>query len=226
VRDACPIERRLSVEEMFSISVGLLWRASPLERLVRPVSAKPFGSLHADGQLRSEHAQVGTYFEIKNLSETEVIEFAQALSEQAGHQQSRREPSRRFAGAHQRSLLFHEFADGHAAGSIQRRNTERPPCNRLSRKNLRSGQFSNVLCILQPGGHQILKKDYIRDGNRKIIGSVTTGYSDTSAVGRDEGNRIAGRTNDRFRTTRDSSDKLVAINSADPGLLLGRGKQR
>jgi len=66
----------------------------------------------------------------------------------------------------------------------------------------------------------MLKKGFVRDGTRRIIGSVTTGYSDTSAVVRDEGNRIAGRTSDRFRTTRDSSGKLVSINSADPGLLI------
>lgn len=66
----------------------------------------------------------------------------------------------------------------------------------------------------------MLKKDYIRDGARRIIGSVTTGYSDTSAVVRYEGNRIAGRTSDRFHTTRDGSGKLVSINSADPGLLI------
>ena len=50
----------------------------------------------------------------------------------------------------------------------------------------------------------MLKKDYVRDGNRKIIGSVTSGYSGgTSDVVRDEHNEIAGRTSDRFRTTRD-----------------------
>jgi hypothetical protein len=38
-----------------------------------------------------------------------------------------------------------------------------------------------------------LKKDYIRDGTRRIMGSVTTGYSNTSAVVRDERNGIAGR---------------------------------
>jgi hypothetical protein len=43
----------------------------------------------------------------------------------------------------------------------------------------------------------MLKKDLIRDGSRKIIGSVTTGYSDTTAVVRDEQNRITGRTNGR-----------------------------
>ena len=66
----------------------------------------------------------------------------------------------------------------------------------------------------------MLKKDFIRDGSRRIIGSVTTGYSESSSVVRDGQNRIAGRTNERFNTTRDSSDKLVSINSADPGLLI------
>jgi hypothetical protein len=68
----------------------------------------------------------------------------------------------------------------------------------------------------------MLKKDYIRDGTRRIIGSVTTGYSDTSAVVRDEGNRIAGRTSERFHTTRDSNGNLVSINSSDPGVLIRR----
>ena len=69
-----------------------------------------------------------------------------------------------------------------------------------------------------------LSKKYVRDGNRRIIGSVTTGFSDTSAVVRDEENRIAGRTSERFHTTRDSQGKLVSINSADPGLVIGRKK--
>lgn len=68
----------------------------------------------------------------------------------------------------------------------------------------------------------MLKKDYVRDGNRKIIGSVTHGFSDTSAVVRDEGNRITGRTNERFHTTRDRDGNLVSINSPDPGLLMRR----
>ena len=72
----------------------------------------------------------------------------------------------------------------------------------------------------------MLKKDFIRDGNRKIIGSVTTGYSDSSSVVRDEQNEITGRTNERFGTTRDSHGKLISTNSPDPGLLIGRGKRR
>jgi hypothetical protein len=68
----------------------------------------------------------------------------------------------------------------------------------------------------------VLKKKFIRDGTRRIIGSVTTGYSDTSADVRDQGNQIAGRTGDRFHTTRDSTGNLVSINSAHPGLLIRR----
>ena len=66
----------------------------------------------------------------------------------------------------------------------------------------------------------MLKKNYVRNGSRKIIASITTGYSDLSSVVRDERNKVTGRTNDLFQTTRDSSGKLVSINSADPGLLI------
>jgi hypothetical protein len=69
-----------------------------------------------------------------------------------------------------------------------------------------------------------LKKDYVRDGKRRIIGSVTSGFSDTSSVVRDEKNQITGRTSEKFRTTRDNHGNLVSINSPDPGLLIGRKK--
>lgn len=70
----------------------------------------------------------------------------------------------------------------------------------------------------------MLRKDYVRDGKRKIIGSVTTGFSDTSAVVRDEHNQSAGRTSERFHTTRDKNGGLVSINSPDPGLLISHKK--
>ena len=70
----------------------------------------------------------------------------------------------------------------------------------------------------------MLNKHYIRDGNRKIIASVTTGFSDESGVVRDEGNKINGRTSERFRTTRDGRGNLVSVDSSDPGLLIGRKK--
>jgi YD repeat-containing protein len=70
----------------------------------------------------------------------------------------------------------------------------------------------------------MLKKGYVRDGNRRIIGLVTTGFDDTTAVVRDERNQITGRTNERFATTRDAHGKLVSINSSDPGLLINQKK--
>jgi hypothetical protein len=70
----------------------------------------------------------------------------------------------------------------------------------------------------------MLKKNYVRDGSRRIIASVTTGFSDSTAVVRDEGNRITGRTNERFHTTRDARGSLFSINSSDPGLLIRRKK--
>jgi hypothetical protein len=66
----------------------------------------------------------------------------------------------------------------------------------------------------------MLKKHYVRDANRRIIGSVTTGYSDTSKTVRDDQNQIAGRTNERFGTTREAHGRLVSINLADLGLLI------
>ena len=66
----------------------------------------------------------------------------------------------------------------------------------------------------------MLKKDYVRDGSRRVIGSITTGYNDTSKTVRDNQNQIAGRTNERFGSTRDAHGRLVSSNSADPGLLI------
>jgi hypothetical protein len=56
-----------------------------------------------------------------------------------------------------------------------------------------------------------LKKEYVRDGKRRVIGSVTNGFSDESSVVRDEENQIAGRTSERFHTTRDAGGGLVSI---------------
>jgi hypothetical protein len=69
-----------------------------------------------------------------------------------------------------------------------------------------------------------LKKDYVRDGKGRIIGSVTSGFSDTSTVVRDEKNQIIGRTSERFHTTRDNHGNLVSTNMSDPGLLIERKK--
>ena len=71
----------------------------------------------------------------------------------------------------------------------------------------------------------MLRKDYVRDGNRRIIGSVTTGYSGgTSDVVRNEQNQITGRTSDRFHSTRDGGGRLVSTNTSDPGLVIKQKK--
>lgn len=54
--------------------------------------------------------------------------------------------------------------------------------------------------------------------------SVTTDLSDTSAVVRDEDNKLSGRTSERYDTTGDAHGNLVSINSADPGFSIGRNK--
>lgn len=66
-----------------------------------------------------------------------------------------------------------------------------------------------------------LSKEYVRDGKRRIIGSITSGFSGgTSDVVRDEHNEITGRTSDLFGTTRDEKGGLVPIYTSDPGLLI------
>jgi hypothetical protein len=70
-----------------------------------------------------------------------------------------------------------------------------------------------------------LIKEYVRDGKRRIIGSVTSGFSGgTSEVVRDAQDEINGRTSDLFGTTRDVRGNLVSTNTSDPGLLINRKK--
>ena len=72
-----------------------------------------------------------------------------------------------------------------------------------------------------------LEKEFIRDGKRRIIGSTTTGYVGSfETLVRDEQNHITGSTSERFNTTRDEHGKLVSINTADPGLLIGNHNKK
>ena len=72
-----------------------------------------------------------------------------------------------------------------------------------------------------------LQTKFIRDGSRRIIGSTTSGYSGAfETIVRDEGNHIIGRTSERFGTTRDERGNLISLNSADPGLLIGKNNRR
>src|SRR5260370_35816534 len=99
--------------------------------------------------------------------------------------------------------------------------TDRPLVSHCFSKGYSEWPFC-IFALYTTAGGNMLKKNFIRDGNRSIIGSVTTGYSDSSSIVRDQRNQITGRTNERFKTVRDTRGKLVSANSADPGLIIGR----
>ena len=67
-----------------------------------------------------------------------------------------------------------------------------------------------------------LEKKYIRNGRNQLIGSVTSGYSDSTEVARDEKGKLLGKSNAKFSTTRDVRNRLLSIDTADAGLLFGR----
>jgi hypothetical protein len=69
-----------------------------------------------------------------------------------------------------------------------------------------------------------LNKTYVRDGNRRIIASVTSGFFDETEIVRDGENQVIGKVNHRFENTRDARGNLVSVDTADPGLLIGRRK--
>jgi len=71
----------------------------------------------------------------------------------------------------------------------------------------------------------MLTKKYVRDGQNRIIGSVTTGYEGSfDTLIRDEHEHVIGRSRERFNTPRDEHGGLVSNNTADPGLLINRKK--
>lgn len=82
----------------------------------------------------------------------------------------------------------------------------------------------SLVCLNQEEERMSLTKRYVRDGRNRLIGSVTSGYGDSSSVVRDEHEGMAGRASERFNTVRDAHGNLVSINSSDPGLLIGHRK--
>jgi YD repeat-containing protein len=71
----------------------------------------------------------------------------------------------------------------------------------------------------------MLKKNVIRDGQNRIVGSVTSGYAGGSSIVRDAEGRLLGKTSEKFHNTRDAEGKLVSINTPDTGLLFGDGDE-
>jgi hypothetical protein len=71
----------------------------------------------------------------------------------------------------------------------------------------------------------LLKKEYVRDAEHRITGSVTSGFlGPYDSLVKDEHEQIVGTTSERFATTRDAKGSLVSSNTADPGLLINRKK--
>lgn len=67
-----------------------------------------------------------------------------------------------------------------------------------------------------------LEKKFIRDGRNRLIGSVTSGYSDSTETVRDAEGKLLGKTNRKFSNTRDAHGRLVSIDTPNAGLLFGR----
>jgi YD repeat-containing protein len=67
----------------------------------------------------------------------------------------------------------------------------------------------------------MLKKNIIRDGRNRVVGSVTSVYAAGSSIVRDAEGRLLGKTSEKFHSTRDARGKLVSVNTPDSGLLFG-----
>jgi YD repeat-containing protein len=67
----------------------------------------------------------------------------------------------------------------------------------------------------------MLKKNVIRDGQNRVVGSVTTGYAAGSSIIRDAEGHLLGKTSEKFHSTRDAEGRLISINTPDAGLLFG-----
>jgi YD repeat-containing protein len=67
----------------------------------------------------------------------------------------------------------------------------------------------------------MLKKNVIRAGRNRVVGSVTTGFAGGSSLVRDAEGRLLGKTSEKFHSTRDAQGKLVSTNTPDAGLLFG-----
>jgi YD repeat-containing protein len=71
----------------------------------------------------------------------------------------------------------------------------------------------------------MLKKNVIRDGHNRVIGSITEGFVGGSSIVRDAEGRLLGKTSEKFHTTRDAQGKLVSLNTPDAGLLFGHDEE-
>jgi YD repeat-containing protein len=70
-------------------------------------------------------------------------------------------------------------------------------------------------------GVKMLKKEIIRDGRNKLIGTITTGFAGGSCIVRDAEGRLLGKTSEKFHNTRDERGRLISVNTPNAGLLFG-----
>jgi len=69
-----------------------------------------------------------------------------------------------------------------------------------------------------------LIKRFVRNGERKTVGSVTEGFADGVAVVRDKNNRYLGRTPRSSKQPAMNTGSWSRPNTSDPGLLINRNK--
>jgi YD repeat-containing protein len=67
----------------------------------------------------------------------------------------------------------------------------------------------------------MLKKNEVRDGRNKLIGTITTGFAGGSSIVRDAEGRLLGKTSEKFHNTRDERGRLISVNTPNAGLLFG-----
>ncbi len=70
----------------------------------------------------------------------------------------------------------------------------------------------------------VLEKKYVRDGQGRLLGSVTSGFAGDSTVVRDHEGRFLGTTCELFHWTKDETGTLVSKNTPDFGLIIPKKK--
>jgi len=76
------------------------------------------------------------------------------------------------------------------------------------------------LVVIQ-GGNMPLTKTYVRNGNRTIIASITSGFSNNTEIVRESTTTSLARSTTTL-ATHGMPGKLVSVDTADPGLLIKR----
>jgi hypothetical protein len=191
--------------------------------------------LIADHRLRLQDRQLVCNNIEHQLPNLTIRQLREAFPQHARRPEHPDEPLKRVLGLRQHALDFNQSADRDVffwvlpQGRLLRLNIQTTGRKHPDATPLVSAtynwSFPPFALYIEVGVKDMsLKKEYVRDGKHRVIGSVTNGFSDESSVVRDEQNQIAGRTSERFRTTRNAHGNLVSIDTSDPGLLIRQKK--